>query len=135
MKKKDRKRSQRKKNWEGTTSELSRTYGQIVDRIRSRRTTEGEKRNENRENRSWRRLGPRSGRPRTAIGKTKETTNVTWEQYVKSCCCARKKSCCCARNANDNNQLSNTGGGMCSFRNFALICSLFRGILSLNKYK
>ena len=52
MKEKDRKRSQRKKKWEGTTSEVSRTYGQIVDRVLSRRTTEGEKRNENRENRS-----------------------------------------------------------------------------------
>ena len=97
MKKKDRKRSQRKKNWEGTTSELSRTYGQIVDRGLSRRTTEGEKRNVNRENKSSRRLEPRSGRPRTAICKTKETNTHHAGAICKVLLLCPKKSYCCAR--------------------------------------
>ena len=42
VKEKDRKRSQQK-NCEGTTSEVSRTYGQIADEELSRRATEGEK--------------------------------------------------------------------------------------------
>ena len=55
MKKKDRSekiaRASRQK-LVGTTSEVSRKYGQIVEKVVSRRTTKGEKRNENRENNS-----------------------------------------------------------------------------------
>ena len=49
MKKKDRSEKKWGKGQEGTTSEVSRNYGQIVEKVVSRRTTEGEKRKKNRE--------------------------------------------------------------------------------------
>ena len=79
MKKKDR---GEKKISEDTTSEVSRKYGQIAEKVVSRRTTEGEKRNENRETTLQRSSnGDRLGRRRA--------THVMWEQYLFESCSAQ----------------------------------------------
>ena len=49
MKKKDRNKKIAGNGQEGTTSEVSRNHGQIVEKVVSRRAIEGEKRKENRE--------------------------------------------------------------------------------------
>ena len=81
MKKKDHSEKIAGKGQEGTTSEVSRNYGQIVEKVVSRRTAEGEKRKENREMTLQRSSnGDRAGRRRA--------THVTWEQYLFASCSA-----------------------------------------------